>query len=642
MIEVPGAVLGVLAKHGLEYFSSLIKSTGLKTRNAKDALQRHLEWVSFWSNDSQTISIPHVTGTSKKTVALNLSTQPRRFRTQTADSDVQINENDVLNDERNRIILGDPGSGKTTTIKRIVLELFASKKDRRGRGFFPLVVEARSAERGETFYEVVCRILDLEYVPNENLDPDGDLAEKMRRFRGFVQNFVAKTRVLLIVDGLDEVDENVRSDWERDIGELASMTSKSFILITCRSGDYTYRISGFELIEIMPLNCEQQEGIARTWFSENEGEIDKDEEKQRCDFEIDSFFNALSNTVYSDLADRPVFFIYILIIFRSTNSLPTQSVDVIRRVIDIIVRSWDLERGVLRISKYSEFDIDRKVDFLSAIAYEITFRRQVQRFSSSDLSAIYRSLASRFNLPDNEVTQVVAEVESHNGLIVYSSFDMYEFSHLTIQEFLAASYLSKVPFGRRTVHHLVANPGCVGLACCVSPEPSAWLAELLAFVEPLIRTGEVTSRTVSSLVHRVLLEKPFIEPSGDLGVAVLRTLAALHRPGGANRSNDFHLDATLLDFLNLDALSISMGLGFLPYHLKSAKRGRTPHDKFVFELTDPRNSESHIFARELSVDWAVIERLCKINSAPIKVSVRSTTGVTSKVQLRELLSLGRS
>jgi hypothetical protein len=72
------------------------------------------------------------------------------------------------------------------------------------------------------------------------------------------------------------------------------------------------------------------------------------------------------------------------------------------------LREWDAERGVKRHSKYAKFfDSDRKEDFLSEIAYLMTYRIKAKRFSSSDLIQCYDEAYESFLLPKEQADIVV-------------------------------------------------------------------------------------------------------------------------------------------------------------------------------------------------------------------------------------------
>ena len=72
---------------------------------------------------------------------------------------------------------------------------------------------------------------------------------------------------------------------------------------------------------------------------------------------------------------------------------------------------------------------------------------------------------------------VVAEIESHTGLIVESHYRHFEFSHLSIQEFLCAKHLVNLPYSQDTIKYFLEYPEPLAIAVSISGEPSLWFLE---------------------------------------------------------------------------------------------------------------------------------------------------------------------
>ena len=42
------------------------------------------------------------------------------------------------------------------------------------------------------------------------------------------------------------------------------------------------------------------------------------------------------------------------------------------KIVNLLLEEWDEQRGIKRLSNYSSFEIDRKLEFLCRISYELT------------------------------------------------------------------------------------------------------------------------------------------------------------------------------------------------------------------------------------------------------------------------------
>jgi len=183
----------------------------------------------------------------------------------------------------------------------------------------------------------------------------------------------------------------------------------------------------------------------------------------------------------------------------------------------LLLQDWDEQRGIVRASRYASFDVDEKLDFLSAVAYELTLVNQY-RFGFSDLEHIYTHIAPRFELPLNEAERVVRELESHTGVIARTGQGL-EFVHLSLQEYLAAYYMVRQPFSSKTLQYLYDYPEVVAIAIAISSEPSRWFAELL--LHPAVSFSRIE---FSRLAVRIVQERPAFDCNTELGYAMLLLL----------------------------------------------------------------------------------------------------------------------
>ena len=75
----------------------------------------------------------------------------------------------------------------------------------------------------------------------------------------------------------------------------------------------------------------------------------------------------------------------------------------------------------------------------------LTRRFKTTTFSTDNLRACYQEIHGNFGLPGSHATKVVDEIETHTGLFFQSAQDRFEFSHKSLQEFLAAEFIVRMP-----------------------------------------------------------------------------------------------------------------------------------------------------------------------------------------------------
>ena len=82
---------------------------------------------------------------------------------------------------------------------------------------------------------------------------------------------------------------------------------------------------------------------------------------------------------------------------------------------------------------------------MSHLSFWLSYERQKNYFTEQDLYECYNLICMEHNLPKYQMKSVVAELESHTGLVVQTGVKIFEFSHKSLQEFLTAKYLSTTP-----------------------------------------------------------------------------------------------------------------------------------------------------------------------------------------------------
>jgi hypothetical protein len=201
---------------------------------------------------------------------------------------------------------------------------------------------------------------------------------------------------------------------------------------------------------------------------------------------------------------------------------------VYRRVVRLALEEWDRQRKISRPTRYARFDPDRKLKFLAHLAFRLTYELKSKRFSTDDLVRTYREICDNFALPLDEALPVAREIETHTGIFVESSAGQYEFSHLSLQEYLCAEFILGVPLPSKIGAYLVHDPEPMAVAVGISAHPSRWLASLF------LRTATVTvfrSVDLESFFARLEQEAPELGVDKLLGFAALRILFLTGSPG---------------------------------------------------------------------------------------------------------------
>jgi predicted NACHT family NTPase len=224
-------------------------------------------------------------------------------------------------------------------------------------------------------------------------------------------HFLNEAGIILILDGYDEIKSEIKLQITNEIEIISErQTANSKIIISCRSGDYHRTLRYFSICEICPLDLPQIKEIVTKWLKDP-----------------NLFFHELNNKPYYELANRPLFLGQLLLLFNQKGELPNTAADVYERIITLLIKKWDDDRNIQRKSVYSNFENEDKQKFLQGLSYVLTYSIKTKVFNRKTLNHAYLKIHKKYDLPKEDSETVADEIESHNGLVVKSFYDNYEF-----------------------------------------------------------------------------------------------------------------------------------------------------------------------------------------------------------------------
>lgn len=494
---------------------SLLGEKGAKLSSSKvdfeQSLDLHLRSIKNWSEEVSFTDLKQAKRTTDIFIELDLYVQPRRVRIEGEAGNNSIPLRSVFDRTDNHIILlGQPGAGKTTSMKFLCQLLLHDDAFQTDRFSFPVLLKFREFDRERApgtslIFDRLFDILGLRIDFPKELLGKGKAAGAARSAlkEKLVINFLEEFRVLLILEGFDELEWSHRVRCVAEITRCASQLERCTMVVTSRTGEFRYSIDNSEEYELCPLNEEQIGAFATRWL--------KDEQKAR------EFVAKVNRSPFADTAIRPLTLAHLCAIYERIRDIPDKPKTVYRKIVNLLLEEWDQQRAIKRSSKYAEFEIDRKYEFLCHLAYQLTVSEERTVFSSRNLIQAYRDLYEEHGLVAGEAKQVAAEIESHNGLLLQTGYDQYEFAHKSIQEFLTAEFLVKLP-SMPEDWGLINLPNELAIVVAISSQPSLYFSEL---VLTRLRSQRLSNEFLRAFLSRLLLERPDFKAGTLLELALL-------------------------------------------------------------------------------------------------------------------------
>jgi hypothetical protein len=408
----------------------------------------------------------------------------------------------IFENNSHKVILGQPGAGKTTSLKKICSALLDQAMDGESDQKIPFLVRLRDLPNNngkEPLFTQLRALISLEFeLRNAKSSQIAELVYPA------LLSLLDEFPVVLILDGFDEIATgSLRDAVLKEFRMLCSGLKKSQVILTCRSGEFNYHIDGADVFEIAPLSECQIRDFAYKWMAQSD--------------QASSFLDDIRTSPFADTIIKPLSLAHLCAIYERIGKIPEKPKTVYRKVINLMLEEWDEQRSIRRNSRYAQFESDRKAEFLSNLAYFLTTESRTTVFSKEQFYEAYRNISRNFGLPENQELMVVSELESHTGLFVQSGYDQFEFTHKSLQEYLAADYIVRlpgVPKGRRILETI---PNELAIAVAISSNPSWYLSELI--INVLSKTG-LPNSFYDTFVNRLVLEKPEFYEFEDLVLAM--------------------------------------------------------------------------------------------------------------------------
>ncbi|MFZ4765917.1 MAG: NACHT domain-containing protein, partial [Roseimicrobium sp.] len=574
---------------------------------------------------------------------------------------------EALRQNRRLVVLGDPGSGKSTLVNWLAASLL------RGGGAGPGL---RSVLGSVVPLPIVLRELDLSKLTGDfHSLLDAFLKRPVAKAleRSFVLDLLARGQALVLVDGIDElggattrerIREAVWDGWRRFPQARWLLTSRIIGYEECSFDEQpltegeqlkarqwlrahnvvaedleTGEMENFDpepsipisitlasVFYTAPFNDDEVRQFALCWFRRYEQNPGLREDAAM------RFLSAIRAHPHVDqLSRNPILLTFMALVYRSGVRLPEGRAKVYAKISETYLETLHLARDMHKMPEWrTPFTLVEK----EAILAHVAFRAQAMRTSDhsepdedasrevlmhhQDLRGWMREALSRLQVPEADleetVTQALRFMGQRTGLLVPRGEGRYAFMHLSFQEFYASRYLGQ-EFNR-----LIAGDDGEGGVSDVTKESFAAWAGSAAWREPLLFL-------VESFEHNA----PFTS-------AILKWLFPKLPPkdaaGKAQPPYPEHA-ARLLAALSVDrqvALSLPQRQAHWEFLWRNQLDWNAEQDRRTWHVADPLLEATEYQSQ-------VLGSLVKVGRGATRLDLSRCTGLTSVAPLASLTVL---
>lgn len=505
-------VLERLLDRAFEFVKKSLSAQDCKLLVSRDDIQSalgyHLKSVKNWAGEISFYELKKAKRLSDVFINLDVFVFPRRLKAEAPIESIPLDEM-FSHTENHLVLVGLPGAGKTTSMKHLCQLVLFQEDYFPDRFSVPVLIKFRDLNKGSVtkngpVINKIFQILGLKLQIPDHLAGDESASLRKIQREQTVVAFLEELKILLVLDGFDElIGAESRESCLEDIRLLAEHLDRATMVVTSRTGDFFYQVEGAAQFEICPLEMDQISNFAQKWLNKPDASND--------------FLEKIQHSPFRDSTIRPLTLAHLCAIYEREGKIPDKPRTVYRKIVSLLLEEWDQQRSVKRPSRYAKFEVDRKLEFLCHLAYVLTVNLQKTAFTKHSLATIYDRIHKDYSLLANEVTSVVSEIESHTGLFIQSGYDDFEFAHKSLQEYLTAEYIVKLPSIPRDLKVLLKIPNELAIATTISSKPSEYFCELILDRVVSVNTPDVF---IKSFITRLVLERPDFNSSPELGFAL--------------------------------------------------------------------------------------------------------------------------
>jgi hypothetical protein len=326
----------------------------------------------------------------------------------------------IANQHPYLMVLGGPGIGKSTFLRKVGLEALNGPQDNKFQ------------------YECIPVFLELKEFSSGAIDFEAAIAKEFEicgfpYADSFTRAALEQGKLLILLDGVDEIPTERQSFAIVAIRDFVDRYDQNRFIASCRKAAYRYNLRRFTDVEIADFTDQQILHFIESWF------VNHPRRGQEC-------WQKLMSAEYAatkELTHTPLLLTLTCLLYEKAGQFPTNRATLYEKAVRVLLEEWSGEKGLPQEILYRGLDTKRKELLLSQIAHDA--------FVANQLFLPRRELVKKIEfllkemLPDEhhiDGDKVLKSIEVQHGILVERAEGIYSFSHLTLQEYLTAQYLA--------------------------------------------------------------------------------------------------------------------------------------------------------------------------------------------------------
>jgi len=258
---------------------------------------------------------------------------------------------EVVDKNTNLMVLGKPGSGKTTYLQRIVTECNQGNLQPHR---VPVLIKMRE------FVDDGC---EFEY----NLKPY--LTQHWGLDKTETELILNYGKALILLDGLDEVSGTDGRKISKKIQQFARNYPQNQLIVTCRTNriedDFNWKSLCFDFVEVAYFDKQQINVFVEHYF--NTVNPNKQERHKKAKEFLENFYLEENKNI-RELAITPILLNLTCAVFHQRGKFHSKRSKLYEEGLELLLNKWDDSKGIERDEIYKVLLPEKKQELLSYLA----------------------------------------------------------------------------------------------------------------------------------------------------------------------------------------------------------------------------------------------------------------------------------
>ncbi|RCJ42754.1 histidine kinase [Nostoc minutum NIES-26] len=328
----------------------------------------------------------------------------------------------VANEKQYLMVLGGPGAGKSTFLRKMGLETLKGKEGGIKHACIPVFLELKRFTSSDNNIE--------QFIIEEFHNCGFPSPER------FTAKALEEGKLLIFLDGLDEIPTKILTEAISKIQNFVDKYYKNRFIASCRTAAHRSGFRRFSDVAIADFDNAQIQQFIYNWFN---SEADKQAKTGEKCWEL---LQKSENTAAKELVHTPLLLTFLCLVYDRSQSFPDNRSVLYRKALRILLEEWASEKRILQDEIYQGFHTELEEILLSEIAYTGFESDRLFFYQRDIVQQIKTFLASNLNAPQHlDGEKVLNAIAIQQGILVERAEDIFSFSHLTLQEYLTAQYI---------------------------------------------------------------------------------------------------------------------------------------------------------------------------------------------------------